>query len=369
MAVWFFRVCFHGATLWTNVRDGSEVQVSIQMDYSGGFRKSVEELIEYEKRGLDIVWVPEAYGFDSPTLMGYIAAKTSKVKIASGIINIYSRTPGLIAQTVAGLDELSQGRAILGLGASGPQVIEGWHGIKYDKPVERTREIIEICRKVWARELLVNDGIYKLPLPDGIGSGLGKPLKILTRPYRSEIPVFVASLGSKNVEMTFALADGWLPIFYIPEKAKQVWGESISAGLRSRDPNMELPEIVGGGLLAIGKDVEHLRDFGRSALALYIGGMGARGKNFYNDLAIRYGFGKEARSIQDLYLAGERERAMAEVPEELLEATSLIGTIEYVKDRLEKYKDSGVTIINVTPIGDYRLGSFEQLVSIVRGIR
>lgn len=344
------------------------MKVSVQMDYSGGFRKSVEDLVDFEERGLDIVWVPEAYGFDSPTLMGYIAAKTSRVGIASGIMNIYSRTPGLIAQSAAGLDELSQGRAILGLGASGPQVIEGWHGVKYDRPVERTREIIEICRKVWSRELVENDGIYKLPLPEDMGSGLGKPLKLLTKPFRSEIPVFVASLGNKNVEMTFSVADGWLPIFYIPEKAQKVWGESISAGLRARDPKLGVPEIVAGGLLAIGEDVEHLRDLGRGMLALYIGGMGAKGKNFYTDLAIRYGFEKEARSIQDLYLSGEKTRAMAEVPSELLEATSLIGTIDYVKERLDGYKDSGVTIVNVTPIGDDRLGSFEQLVSVVKNL-
>lgn len=319
------------------------MQVSIQMDYSGGFRQSVEELVEYEKRGLDIVWVPEAYGFDSPTLMGYIAAKTSKVKIASGILNIFSRTPGLIAQTTAGLDELSMGRAILGLGASGPQVIEGWHGVAYDRPIERTGEIIQICRKVWARELLINDGIFKLPLPRDQGSGLGKPLKLLTQPRRPDIPIFVAALGKKNVEMTFRIANGWLPIFYIPEKAKQVWGDSITSGLSSRDPALGEPDIVGGGLLALGDKVEHLREFGRGALALYIGGMGAKGKNFYNDLAIRYGFEREAGLIQELYLAGEKDRAMAEVPDELLEATSLIGSRSYILERLTAYRESGVT--------------------------
>ncbi|MDA8080004.1 MAG: LLM class F420-dependent oxidoreductase [Actinomycetota bacterium] len=341
------------------------MQISMQVDYSGSFLKAVDQVVAYEKRGLDIAWVAEAYGFDSPTLMGYLAAKTDRVKIGAGIIPIYSRTPALIAQTAAGLDEVSQGRAILGLGASGPQVIEGWHGIAYDQPIARTREIIHICRSVWSRQLLVNDGIYQIPLPAGEGTGLGKPLKIITKPVRENIPIFVASLGYKNVEMTFATADGWLPIFYVPEKASDVWGKAIKAGLEKRDPGLGTPEIVGGGMLAIGDNVEHLRELGRGALALYIGGMGAKGKNFYNDLAVRYGYGEQANKIQDLYLSGEKVRAMAEVPDELLEATSLIGPKGYVADRLAAYKESGVTILGVTPVGDDPLGSFDTLVEIV----
>ncbi|NNN19895.1 MAG: LLM class F420-dependent oxidoreductase [Acidimicrobiaceae bacterium] len=341
------------------------MQISMQVNYTGSFLQAVDQVIAYEKRGLDIAWVAEAYGFDSPTLMGFLAAKTSRIKIGAGIIPIYSRTPGLIAQTAAGLDEVSQGRAILGLGASGPQVIEGWHGVAYDQPIARTREIIRICRSVWAREPLINDGIYQIPLPEGRGTGLGKPLKIITRPVRDNIPIFVASLGDKNVEMTFAVGDGWLPIFYIPEKAEKVWGKAIQAGLEKRDPALGPPEIVGGGILAIGENVEHLRDIGRGVLALYIGGMGAKGKNFYNDLAVKYGYEESAMRIQELYLAGEKTKAMAEVPDELLEATSLIGPKGYVTERVQAYKESGVTILGVTPVGDDPLRSFEKLAEIV----
>lgn len=344
------------------------MQISMQVDYSGSFRHAVEQVIAYEKRGLDIAWVAEAYGFDSPTLMGYMAAKTDRIKIGAGIMPIYSRTPALIAQTAAGLDEVSNGRAILGLGASGPQVIEGWHGVRYDQPVGRTREIIQICRSVWSRQPLVNDGIYKIPLPPELGTGLGKPLKLITKPPRQRIPIFVASLGDRNVEMTFSSADGWLPIFYVPERAGAVWGKAINAGLQRRDPDLAPPDIVGGGMLAIGEDVEHLRELGRAVLALYIGGMGAKGHNFYNDLAARYGYEEQARKIQDLYLSGEKSRAMAEVPEDLLEATSLIGSRGYVTERVAAYKESGVTIMGVNPVGDDPLASFEVFAEIVRQV-
>ncbi len=341
------------------------MQISMQVNYSGSFLQAVDQIIDYEKRGLDIAWVPEAYGFDSPTLMGYLAAKTDRVKIGAGIMPIYSRTPALIAQTAAGLDEVSNGRAILGLGASGPQVIEGWHGVIYDRPIGRTREIIKICRRVWSREPLKNDGIYQIPLPPDKGTGLGKPLKIITTPVRDNIPIFVASLGFKNVEMTFAEADGWLPIFYIPEKAKEVWGDAIEAGLAKRDPALGHPEIVGGGMLAVGEHLEDLRELGRGVLALYIGGMGAKGKNFYNDLAVRYGYEEQARKIQELYLSGEKTKAMAEIPDDLLEATSLIGPRSYVAERLAAHKEAGVTIMGITPVGNDPLGSVEKFVEMV----
>ncbi|TAN27648.1 MAG: LLM class F420-dependent oxidoreductase [Actinomycetota bacterium] len=344
------------------------MQISMQVNYSASFLPAVDQIIAYEKRGLDIAWVPEAYGFDSPTLMGFLAAKTDRVKIGAGIMPIYSRTPALIAQTAAGLDEVSKGRAILGLGASGPQVIEGWHGVTYDKPIARTREIINICRHVWAREPLVNDGIYQIPLPQDKGTGLGKPLKIITTPVRANIPIFVASLGFKNVEMTFAEADGWLPIFYVPEKAKEVWGSAIESGMEKRNPALGPPEIVGGGMLAVGEHLEDLREMGRGVLALYIGGMGAKGRNFYNDLAVRYGYGEQAKKIQDLYLSGEKTKAMAEIPSELLEATSLIGPRSYIAERLAAHKESGVTIMGVTPVGSDPLGSFESFAEMVREI-
>ena len=234
------------------------MQISMMLSYARGFRESAEQVAELETVGLDLVWVAEAYGFDGPSFMGYLAAKTERVQIGAGILPIYTRTPTLIAMTAAGLDAISEGRFQLGLGASGPQVIEGWHGVQYSAPVRRTREVIEICRKVWAREEpLVHEGrVFTLPLPAGEGTGLGKPLKIIGRPVRSRIPIWVASLGEKNVEMTAEVADGWLPFLFVPEKAAQVWGRSLEAGRAKRDPGLGALQISAGGPLAIGEGPE-----------------------------------------------------------------------------------------------------------------
>jgi len=328
------------------------MQISMQLSYAGGFKEAAKTVAELEKAGLDLVWVAEAYGFDAPSLMGYLAACTETVQIASGILPIYTRTPTLLAMTAAGIDALSEGRCQLGLGASGPQVIEGWHGVPYDRPLGRTREIIEICRKVWAREdRLVHDGAsYTLPLPPEQGTGLGKPLKIIAHPVRPSIPIWVASLGPKNVEMTAEVADGWMPLFYLPEKAEEVWGADLDAGAAKRDAALGPLQIAAGGVVAIGDDVRGFREMARPMIALYVGGMGAKGKNFYNDLVRRYGFEQEAEEIQDLYLAGHKDEAAAKVPDDLLEATSLCGPEGYVRDRIAAYREAGVTHLNVTPI-------------------
>ena len=320
--------------------------ISTQLNYAGGFKESADQVANLEKAGFDIVWVAEAYGFDAVSQMGYLAAKTSTIQIGSGILPIYTRTPSLMAQTAAGLDALSDGRIILGLGASGPQVIEGWHGVPYDKPLERTREIIDICRRVWRREVVTNDGLYKLPLPPGQGTGLGKALKMITHPVRASIPIWGASIGPKNVQMTAEVADGWLPVFFIPERAHEVWGTALAKGKANRSPDLGPLDISAGGLVAIGDNLEHLRDMMRPMAALYIGGMGARGRNFYNSLAQRYGFESEAKRIQDLYLDGKKEDAAAAVPAELLEKTTLIGPPGYVKERLAAYKEAGVTVLS-----------------------
>jgi F420-dependent oxidoreductase-like protein len=327
------------------------MRLSTQLGYAGSFKESADRAADLERAGVDIVWIAEAYGFDAPSQMGYIAAKTERIQIGSGILPIYSRTPVLLAQTAAGIDALSEGRMILGLGASGPQVIEGWHGVPYDKPLERTRQIIDICRRAWRREVVTSDGVYKLPLPPEQGTGLGKPLKMITHPVRSAIPIWVASLGPKNVQMTAEVADGWLPIFYIPERASQVWGEPLAKGLANRSSDLGRLEVCAGGTVAIGDDLEGLRDLGRPQAALYIGGMGARGRNFYNALTRRYGWEAEATQIQDLYLDGKKEEAAKAVPPELLEKTSLIGPAGYVKDRIAAYKESGVTVLTVNPVG------------------
>jgi F420-dependent oxidoreductase-like protein len=347
------------------------MKITTMMGYSGGFKKAAAEIVEMEKAGLDLVWVAEAYGFDSPSLMGYLAALTDRVEIGAAILPIYTRTPTLIAMTSAGLDALSDGRFSLGLGASGPQVIEGFHGVPYTNPLGRTREIVEICRDVWKREApLVHQGKnFTLPLPVEQGTGLGKPLKIIAHPLRSEIPIWIASLGEKNVELTAEIADGWLPILFIPERANDVWGKAIAAGNAKRDAGLAPMMISAGGLLAIGEgaDVVALRELQRPMVALYVGGMGAKGKNFYNELAVRYGFEKEAEVIQDLYLAGKKKEAEAAVPEEFLELTTLCGPAGYVKERVAAFRAAGVTHLQVHPIpqGDQSAAS---LIEAVKGM-
>ena len=262
------------------------MRIGMSLNYAGGFAETVAELADYEKAGLDIVFVPEAYSYDAVSQLGYVAAKTERLQLASGILQLYSRTPTLTAMTAAGLDYVSGGRFVLGIGASGPQVIEGWHGVPYDAPVGRTREIIEICRQVWRRERLEYSGrYYTIPLPPDQGTGLGKPLKLINHPVRDRIPIFVAALGPKNVELAAELAEGWQPIWYFPEKAASVWGAALAAGRAKRDPSLGPLDVVPAtASLAIGDDVAGLLELGRPMQALYIGGMGAKGRNFYNDL-------------------------------------------------------------------------------------
>lgn len=336
------------------------MKISTMLSYAGGFRRAAAEVAELEKAGLDLVWVAEAYGLDSPSLMGYLAALTERVEIGSAILPIYTRTPTLIAMTAAGIDTLSDGRFHLGLGSSGPQVIEGWHGVPFDAPIARTGEIIDICRQVWAREApLVHHGsYYSMPLPAGEGTGLGKALKIIAHPVRPSVPIWVAALGEKNVAMTAELADGWIPMLYMPERAAEVWGSALAAGAAKRDPSRGPLQITVGGLVAIGEgdEVIAVRDLARPMVALYVGGMGAKGKNFYNDVARRYGFEEAAQKIQDLYLDGKKAEAEALVPDELLEATSLCGPVNYVAERIAGFRQAGVTHLQAIPVplGDQR---------------
>jgi len=325
------------------------MRIGMFLSYAGGFAETVVELADYERAGLDIVFVPEAYSFDAVSQLGYIAAKTERVQIGAGIFPLYSRTPALLAMTAAGLDYVSGGRFTLGLGASGPQVIEGWHGVPYDAPVGRAREVVEICRMVWRRERLAYKGrYYELPMPGG--TGLGKPLKLINHPVRERIPIALAAIGPKNVELAAEVAESWMPIFYLPEKAGQVWGGSVAEGTARRDPALGPLDVIAHAALAIGDDVTALRDRSRPELALYIGGMGARGRNFYNDLACRFGYEAEAKAIQDAYLAGRKDEAEALVPADLVERTSLIGSESYVRERIAAYREAGVTTLNVTPL-------------------
>jgi len=344
------------------------MRIGIQVPYSGRFADAVDEVVELEAIGLDIAFVAEAYSFDAVSQLGYLAARTSRIKIASGILPLYSRTPALIAMTAAGLDHVSDGRFMLGLGASGPQVIEGFHGVPYDAPVQRTREIVEICQQVWRREPLSYSGTnYTVPLPPDDGTGLGKPLKLINHPIRDRVPVLIAGTGPKNVELAAEIADAWEPIFFHPERAERVWAEPLSLGKAKRQAPLGELQIVINVPVAIGEHADELLDHARPALALYIGGMGARGRNFYNDLARRYGYEDAAKEIQDLYLDGKKREAEAAVPEELIRATTLIGPAGYVKERLAAFAAAGVTTINVQSVEEgreARHSSVEQLLAL-----
>ena len=327
------------------------MRIGLGINYAGGFKEVAAEVADLERAGLDIVFVPEAYSFDAVSALGYLAAATEKVQLASGILQLYTRTPTLTAMTAAGLDYVSDGRFTLGLGASGPQVIEGFHGVSYDSPIGRTREVIEICRRVWRREYLDYQGKhYTIPLPADEGTGLGKSLKLINQPVRESIPILVAALGPKNVELVAEVAEGWQPIFYLPEKAQDVWGKALADGQAKRDPALGELDVYAGPVLAIGENVDSLREFVKPHLALYIGGMGAKGKNFYHALATKYGYGPQADRIQELYLAGDKDGAAKVVPDELVRDVNLIGTREFVKERVAAFREAGVTTLNVAPI-------------------
>ena len=332
------------------------MRTGIFLNYAGGFLEAVDEVVELEKVGVDIALVAEAYSFDAISQLGFLAAKTSRIELGSGVVPIYIRTPSLLAMTAAGLDYVSDGRFRLGIGTSGPQVIEGFHGVPFDAPLGRTREVVEICRQVWRRENVQFEGKhYQIPLPHDRGTGLGKPLHLINHPVRERIPITIAALGPKNVELTAEIAEGWQPVFFYPEKADEAWGDSLRAGLAKRDPELGPLDVMVSATLAIGDDVEDRLAWAKPQLALYIGGMGARGKNFYHNLATRYGFGEVADHIQDLYLSGQKTEAINAVPDELVRQVSLIGPQGFVKERLAAYAEAGVTTLLVHPLtGDRR---------------
>ena len=341
------------------------MRLSMRIQYAGDHEAAAARVVELESAGVDIVWVAESYGFDAVSYMGYLAAKTSTVQIGAGILPFYTRTPTLIAMTAAGLDSLSGGRFILGLGASAPWVMEGFHGVRCDQPIGRTREIVDICRHVWTREdELVHEGpLYHVPLAEGEGTGLGKPLKLVDQPVRSAIPVYLASQGEKNVELTAEIADGWLPLFFVPDKANEVFGPSLRAGHARRDPALGSLDICAGGLVAIGeeKDVAAVRDLARPFVAEYVGGNATRGQSYYKVLLQRFGYEDAAAEIEDLCLAGKQQEAEAAVPAEFLELTSLVGPEDYIKERVAAYREAGVTVLDVTPVGPNPTDTIEKL--------
>jgi F420-dependent oxidoreductase-like protein len=308
--------------------------------------QQIELVKEAESAGFDSVWAAEAYGSDAATVLAWIAAQTETIKLGSAIFQIPARSPAMTAMTAATLDQLSDGRVIVGLGSSGPQVAEGWHGQRFPKQLQRTREYVEILRKTLARERLEYDGeIYTLPLPDGPG----KALKLTIAPVQERIPIYIAAIGPNNTQLAGEIADGWIPLFFSPEHvsdAKELLDKGAGRSGRSLDDFQISPSVQ----VRIDDDIERARDAMRPFLALYVGGMGSREKNFYNALVRRYGFEDAADEVQSLYLDGKKEEAAAALPDELIDTTTLVGPRDVIAERLAVYRDAGVGTLIVTPV-------------------
>jgi F420-dependent oxidoreductase-like protein len=299
---------------------------------------------EAERLGFDSAWAAEAWGTDAATVLAWTGARTSRIRLGSSVMQIAARTPAATAMTAATLDLLSGGRLLLGLGVSGPQVVEGWHGQPFAQPLSRVREYVEIVRSALRRETVEHEGRhYRIPYDGPGATGLGRPLRLLARPLRAEIPIYLAALGPRSVAVAAEIADGWLPTFLDPDRLEEVFGSSLAVA----PPGFE---VAATAQLLVGDDVAALRDELRPLFALYVGGMGAREQNFYNRLVRAYGWEREAAEIQDLYLAGRRRDAAAAVPDELIDAVALVGPPERIRDRLPAYAEAGVTtLICATP--------------------
>ncbi|MCX4646510.1 LLM class F420-dependent oxidoreductase [Streptomyces sp. NBC_01474] len=305
---------------------------------------------EADKLGYAVCWAAEAYGSDAPTVLSYVAAQTERIDIGSAIMQIPARQPAMTAMTAATLDSLSGGRFRLGLGVSGPQVSEGWYGVKFDKPLARTREYVDIVRRAMSRERLSYEGEHwTLPLP----GGPGKPLKMTVHPQREHIPLYIAAIGPKNLEQTGEIADGALLIFPAAEHLEETALTHLRAGREKAGKTLEGFDVVPTLPLALGadKDVPALADMFRPYTALYVGGMGSRKQNFYNQLAQRMGYEKEAAEIQDKYLGGDKEGAGAAVPHQLIDSTTLLGSVDRIAERMQAYAAAGVTTLTLAPAG------------------
>lgn len=315
----------------------------------GNDADNLELAKEGDALGYSVAWVAEAYGSDAPTILSWVAAHTKRIDIGSGIFQIPGRTPANCAMTAATLDSLSGGRFRLGLGVSGPQVSEGWHGVRFDKPLGRTREYTEIVKMALRREKVTYKGEhYVLPLPDGPG----KAIQLTVHPVRDDMPFYLAAVGPKNLELTGELFDGWLAIFYSAEHAKESLA-SIEAGRAKVGKTMAGFDVVPSMPIVVGDDPRACADPVRPYAALYVGGMGSREKNFYNRLAVRMGFDEAAKTIQDLYLERKYDEAAAAVPFEFLDQTALLGPKERIAERMAVLAASGVTTLTVTPsVGD-----------------
>jgi F420-dependent oxidoreductase-like protein len=351
------------------------VKLGINLGY-WGIGPQGEEAVELvraaEERGFDSVWVAESYGSDVVSVLAWLAAQTESIKLGAAIMQVPARPPAAAAMAGATIDMLSGGRFIFGFGPSGPQVSEGWYGVPYAKPWGRTREYIEVVREIIAREGRVeHDGEhYPLPLPaDRPGAtGQGKALKLNFHPLRNEIPVFVGAIGRKSVEMAAEICDGWIPIFFSADAFEETWGEHLEAGFSKGGRSREDLEVSPSLQVAIDGDQDAARGVVRAGLLLYLGGMGSRDTNFYVDLTHRFGFGEVADEVQSLYLDGKREEAYNAIPDELVDATSLVGTEDEVAARIAKLERAGVDRLICAPVqlsADERRHTIERLAALV----
>jgi F420-dependent oxidoreductase-like protein len=325
------------------------MKLGINIGYSGAsLHIPMDLVLRVEAMGYDSVWTAEAYGSDAVTPLAYLAAKTTRIKLGTAILQIPARTPAMCAMTMSTLDALSGGRVLVGLGLSGPQVVEGWHGVPYGKPAARTREYVEILRKIWARDEPVSyqGQEYQLPYTGPGATGLGKPLKSIL--HGRQLPVYLATMGPVNIRTTAELADGWLPIWFSP-KRMSLFRPHLEDGFARAGGGKSWTDfdIAAGCTVAIGDDVKSLLAMQKPHLALYMGGMGAREKNFHNEMAIKYGYGEAAARIQELYLAGRKQEAADAVPDELCDEMSLVGPVERIKERYRAWEDAGVTTMLV----------------------
>ncbi len=306
----------------------------------------LEIVHEAERLGYDSVWTAEAYGSDSATVLGWLAGQTSKIRLGSGIFQMPGRSPAMTAMTAATIDQLSGGRMILGIGSSGPQVAEGWHGQRFARQLQRTREYVAVVRMALARERVEFHGdTLELPLPDGPG----KALKLTISPVQERIPIYLAAIGPKNTALAGEIADGWIPTLFSPEHVSEL-RPLLQEGAARAARSLEGFDIAPTVNVFVTDDLEGARNAMRPFIALYVGGMGSRAQNFYNNLVCRYGFQAEAKVIQDLYLEGKREEAMAAIPDALIDTVSLCGPKDVVRERISVYRDAGVGTLGITPI-------------------
>jgi F420-dependent oxidoreductase-like protein len=328
------------------------MRLGLNMGYwgAGNDAENLALAVEADRLGYAVCWAAEAYGSDAVTVLAWVAAQTQRIDVGTAVLQIPARTPAMTAMTAATLDTLSGGRFRLGLGVSGPQVSEGWHGVRFDRPLERTREYVDIVRMALRRETVAYEGThFRLPLPDGPG----RPLKLIVHPVRSEIPIYLAAIGPKNLALTGEIADGWLALFFSPEHAALSLDPLRAARAAADRGPAENPlagfDVVSSTPVSVADDLAAAADPLRGYAALYVGGMGSRKQNFYNALARRMGFEQSAQRVQDLYLDRKHRDAAAAVSLEFIDATSLLGPIERIRDRLVAYAEAGVTTLSITP--------------------